>query len=194
MRDWMTTNVAEDASGAPCSLVVRRQSIDEVTKAGRLGALEFSIGVARGWAKRDLAGWLAGTYRSLVERESPLRDGPASESSPVSSARGVSAALAEATLRAVMVDARSRVLDFFIETPYVKREIANAFLDAGFVREAGGYEAPGFLPVDLPKMRLCERVLSLLVADFLTHPSHYEDGAVSWALLRADLRSPRADV
>ncbi|MEO6420461.1 MAG: hypothetical protein ABIP39_13680 [Polyangiaceae bacterium] len=188
----MTTNVAEDAEAGPFSLVVRRQSIGEIAKAGRLSALEFSVGVARGWAKRDLAEWLGGSYRSLVDRESPLRDGP--ESSPASSARGVSAALAEATLRAVMVDARSQVLDFFIEPPFVKRELANAFLDAGFVRAAGSYDAPGFLAVDLPKMRLCERVLSLLVADFLTHPAHYEDGAVSWALLRADLRNQRADL
>lgn len=193
MKIGMTTNVAEDAAAAPFSVVVRREAIGEVTKAGRLSALEFSIGVARGWAKRDLAEWLGGSYRSLVERESPLREGPASEGSPVSSARGVPAALAEATLRAVMLDTRSRVLDFFIETSFAKREIANAFLDAGYVRAAGGHDAPGFLAVDLPKMRLCERVLSLLVADFLTHPAHYEDGAVSWALLRADLRNRRAD-
>ncbi len=189
----MTTNVAENAAAGPLSLVVRRTAIGEVTKAGRLSALEFAVGVARGWTKRDLAEWLGGSYRSLVERESPLRDGPSSEGGPVSSTRGVPGALAEATLRAVMLDARSQVLDFFIEPPFVKRELANAFLDAGFVRAAGGYDDPGFLAVDLPKMRLCERVLSLLVADFLTHPGHYEDPAVSWALLRADLKTQRPD-
>jgi hypothetical protein len=190
----MTTYMAEDAgaedAAAPVSLVVRRRAVGEITKASRLSALDFAIGVARGWAKRDLAAWLSGSYRSLAERGSPSSEGPSSEGSP-SSARGISGSLSETTLRAVMVDARARVLDFFIETPFVKREIANAFLDAGFVREAGGHEAPGFLPVDLPKMRLCERVLSLLVADFLTHPAHYEDGTASWVLLRADLRNQR---
>ena len=184
----MTINVAEDEVGSPMSLVVRRQPVGEVTKACRLGALEFATGVARGWAKRDLAGWLAGPYRGLVEQESPLANGPMSEAPP-SSARGVSASLQEATLRAVMVDARAQVLDFFIVTALVKREIANKLLDAGHVRAVGG----GFLPVDMPKMRLCDRVLSLLVADFLTHPAHYEDANVSWVLLRADLRSQNAN-
>ena len=188
MNTPMTIHLAEDEVGSPMSLVVRRQPIGEVTKACRLGALEFATGVARGWAKRDLAGWLAGSYRSLVERESPLC-GRRSEAPP-SSARGVSASLQEATLRSVMMDARVQVLDFFIVTALEKREIANAFLDAGHVRAAGD---GGFLPVDMPKMRLCDRVLSLLVADFLTHPAHYEDANVSWVLLRADLRSQNAN-
>ena len=34
-------------------ILERAEAIGEVTKAGRRSALEFSVGVARGWAKRD---------------------------------------------------------------------------------------------------------------------------------------------
>lgn len=125
-----------------------------------------------GWGKMELATWLAGPYRRVTSyaRQSREQNGPETIRPP-----------AHVLKRIVRVDAieellattRERVLGALHAASLPQSEIAAAIY-SGFVeraRDAGG--VAGWVPVDWPAMGLYDRILSLMVADYLMRPADY---------------------
>jgi hypothetical protein len=137
-----------------------RAPVDGLLMSGRWRAagLEFLHNVRRA---RDLGYWLMGPYRSATSRVFRLEwlvpSTPAGD---------------EGTIEAILASARADVL-------VALREAA---LCSGprFVKDALGSSAiaptvDGFwIPLDAPRMRLKDRVLTLFAADYLLSPRDYK--------------------
>ncbi len=139
----------------------------------RSAALSFMDGVAQGWSKFDLAMWLASPYAHATRfapRGERLRDHEYVESDPVGGER----------LHEVMDNAR-------IHTLALCEELSLPRGDSDFIDDAisRGHLTPiedhhgsllGVL-VDAARMRLRDRVRSLLVVDYLLSPDLYSESS-----------------
>ncbi len=149
------------------------ETADSIALACRSAALSFMDGVAHGWSKFDLAMWLAGPYahatrfaprgeRTLPDR--PTQNGP--ESDPLGGER----------LHEVMDNARMHSLALCEELSLPRSD--SDFIDDAIAR---GLLTPIedhrgsllWVPVDAARMRLCDRVRSLFVVDYLLAPHLY---------------------
>jgi len=171
--------------------------------ACRIAGLAFLNGVTVGWTKQDLAVWLAGPYRAVTRAAivKPRRDTPQLSKSdiagldPNASTPDRSAGLAR--LDDVIREARWRVLAELESAAISRGRVAFAtrarslghvrWIDDGeeardvvaLARDgAGAPSQPGWYAVDVPGMRLRDRVLSLFAVDCLTHPLDYERALV----------------
>lgn len=137
-----------------------------VAAACRAAALAFVNGVGRGWTKRDLARWLLGPYR---EAACPLpgaeRVGFAPTMAEVSAAR----------VDRLLNEVREHALRSLEGTPDGLVSLPSWAKTAGSVlRSRHGNGESGFIPVDWPRMRLDDRVMSLFAVDVLVRPRDYE--------------------
>lgn len=136
---------------------------EELATACRRAYLRAVVGAEAGWGKRELAQWLAGTYRSLVSRDSVPP--------PSSSGGGVSdervAALLEVMHADVMLVLRELV------TPEGLSAFTSLAVDTELVARAAGDGMP-WVPRARARMTLADRVLSLVAVDVLTRPEDFE--------------------
>jgi hypothetical protein len=146
----------------------------DVADGCRTAVLSFLDGVSAGWGKAELAHWLAGPYRSLTSlaRHAGMMDG-----SPRSRSVTDEASLDVHRLSALVLSVRWTLLAAFegAISPDNNVSFANAALYAGHVtRCLDGEGRAGWAPFNAPTMRLADRVLSLVAADYLVRPEDYE--------------------
>ena len=124
------------------------------------------------WSKVELAAWLSGPYRQVTRHANTSREHEGTETIRPP---------AYVLKRIVRVDAveellaatRERVRAALHTSTLPQSEVAAA-LYSGFVeraRDASGNQ--GWVPVDWPAMGLYDRVVSLVVADYLMRPADY---------------------
>jgi len=142
-------------------------SPEHVAGACRAAALKFLNGVARGWTKRDLVHWLVGPYAHAAWALPGADEGEG----------GIRARIIipEHRLMDLLRSVRERVVDALDTTPDGLVTLPVWALSAGAVmrsRHAGGES--GWIPVDWPRMRLEDRVMSLVAVDSLVRPLDYD--------------------
>lgn len=159
-------------SAALDTVIVLPQGVsgDDVADAAREAALGFVNG-SKGWTKRELSTWLAGTFASLTMHT--RRDDDAPPAWPIPPLQDVDPRL----VRRIVESARTEVLEALARVvkdgaaPFMLR-----MLIAGFVvRCRDGLGAPAWLPTGA-SVRLADRVLSLFAVDYLAWPDDYESG------------------
>lgn len=142
-----------------------------VAAACRAAALDFMAGVAGGWTKIDLARWLTGPYAWATRH---CRHGERTLVSDGSDAAPSS--LAPERIDALLASTRGRVLMALKKAALSGGvlELAEEVIDQGFVRRAVDEDAMEvWVPVDVSRMRLLDRVQALFVADHLDDPVAY---------------------
>lgn len=143
---------------------VTRESVSEEC---REAALHFMAGVAGGWDKVDLALWLTGPYSRATRHAK----------------RGERCALAEAsaTLRAetiedLLVATRGRLIAALEKAALGdgSLEFTNEVVTHGLVRRAIGEDGRElWIPLDIARLRLRDRLRALFAADYLNSPDDY---------------------
>ena len=132
----------------------------------RAAGLAFVNGVGRGWTKRDLVRWLVGSYR---EAAFPL---------PGSERLGFAPNIAEVDAKRIdrlLFEVRDHALKSLETTPDGLVSLSCWAKTAGSVmRCRHGSGEMGYIPVDWPRMRLEDRVMSLFAVDALVRPRDYE--------------------
>jgi hypothetical protein len=124
--------------------------------------------VGAGWTKADLARWLTGPYARAT------RHGARGERVAAAPPAGIP----PASLEALLLEVRGQLLASLERAALVIGELdfTDAIVARGLVRrvrDASGCDA--WVPVDGARIRLRERVESLLVADRLDGPSSYAE-------------------
>jgi hypothetical protein len=144
------------------SLAFEETMHDPHALACRAAALAFVNGVTDGWGVGDLAMWLSGSYRSVTRR--------------AASAADPRARTELAHLDEVVRDARWRVLAELEATALARGRAAFATraISLGHIDRAVRTGVAGWVPLDVPGMRLRDRVLSLFAVDALTYTRDYE--------------------
>lgn len=134
----------------------------------RRAALELMKGVAEGWTKLDLALWLRGAYAQAVRHAPRVERAGSSGAHP--------RAIGEPTIEHLLVSTRGQLLASlelavlaggtpdFIERALIEQHVRRVVDESG---EAA------WVPADVPRMRLKDRVASLFVADYLNRPNDY---------------------
>jgi hypothetical protein len=139
----------------------------EIADEARDAALSFLEGVRTGWDKLDLALWLTGPYARATkwlargERVAGLDDEEEISHETIDELLVATRDDVVAALETAI--ASSGVLDFAEET------LAKGHLRRGI--DADGDDV--YVPVDLARLRLRDRIKSLLAADYLNDPSSY---------------------
>lgn len=167
-----------------------RATVASFAEVCRNTALDFISGAGSGWGKAELAAWLQGPYRVLTrayripERQSErliqvfARVGTYKPVTPLTpAAPGERPSLPLERVQAVMGRARDSALLILerFEDPDESVGFAFDVLCAGHVKHCLDRNGDaGFVPVDLPRMRLADRVISLLAVDYLFRPGDYE--------------------
>lgn len=136
----------------------------------REAALGFVAGVAAGWDKLDLALWLTGPY-ARATRHAPGGERVVYVAHAHADIDGTSLEELVTRVRSqVMASLETAALDFG------RIDFADDALERGIVRKAMDEEgALCFVPVDSPRLRLRDRVRSLIAADYLSVPYAYAD-------------------
>lgn len=145
------------------------ESVESVSADCRHAALTFVNGLVGAFEKLDVALWLTGPYARAVRHARGGERVPALASAP---------AVSESAVREVVLRARTEILaelsdavDHGGVVPFTDRMV-----QAGFVAKT--VDADGvvvWVPVDPPRIRLADRVRSLLAADSLDAPDAYEE-------------------
>ncbi|WP_394832058.1 hypothetical protein LVJ94_36630 [Pendulispora rubella] len=137
-----------------------------VATSCRAAGLAFVNGVGRGWTKRDLARWLVGAYHAAAY---PL---------PGSERVGFGPTMTEVDAKRIerlLFSVRDHVLKSLDATPDGLVSLSIWAKTAGSVlRSRHGSGEMGYIPVDWPRMRLEDRVMSLFAVDALLRPRDYE--------------------
>jgi len=160
------------ASSPPRALRLLDAGVTRETVASecREAALDFVRGVAAGWDKLDLAMWLTGPYAHAT------RHAPGGER--VLYVAHAQADIDVGSLEELVTRVRSQIVASF-ETAaldFGRIDFADDALERGIVRKAMDEEgALCFVPVDSPRLRLRDRVRSLVAADYLSVPYAYAD-------------------
>jgi hypothetical protein len=148
-------------------------------------ALAFLRG--SGWGKREIAGWLVSRYQPLCSLVAPVRrdEAPPSDRPPSSRLE----TRHHIALPEVVREAKRRALVAIEDALAVETSVSVEELDSvARVRDLFG--AQGWVPVDHRRMRLSDRLVSLVTAHRLTVPSEF---AESWVGLRELLEEVEVD-
>ena len=130
--------------------------------------LEFLDGVLRGWDKSDLAAWLTGPYHRVTQRRGERVTDPA-----VLTDQNL---VAVERLEELLLRARVEVVTTLSEASRSGGSIAfvgEAIRRGGILPTRTADDADAWAPVDVLRMRLTERVLSLFAVDYLIRPVDY---------------------
>lgn len=139
---------------------------DAVARAARVAAIGFVNG--EHWSKRQLVAWLLGAYR----RATTASERPAHGRSEGSSPR-VRTSVTAVEVGAIVESARAEVLEA-LATHASRRAAFMRAVDAGHVVPFDdGSGRAVLMPVDVPGMRLADRVIALFTADFVARPDEY---------------------
>ncbi len=144
-------------------------TVESISTECRRAAVAFMSSASSGWDKLDLAFWLTGPYARAVrharhgERVTALATAPVVEDASV---QELVARVHQELLESLVVAThREGALDF-----------ADPAVATGHVRKAVDGDGVGvWIPVDLPRMRLLDRVRSLFSADYLNAPDAYTE-------------------
>ena len=133
----------------------------------RAAALDFVNRVSVRADKHALAEWLRGPYRAHVIALAPMR-----------TRRIDSSGLMRGALERLIVNARREVTETLLSARDPGDGVAFGYtaLAAGHVyrcRDIDGVE--GWVPVSHPRMRLVDRVMSLVATDYLLRSDDYEN-------------------
>ncbi|HLK37715.1 MAG TPA: hypothetical protein VKU41_13235 [Polyangiaceae bacterium] len=136
--------------------------------------LSFLNGVwLQGWAKEELAGWLRGPYEAVTRLAAELLDAR----STVIGSGSPSQELREQAVEKVMAQTHRECVNVLraMADPDQGTSLVFGAVRSGLVmrcedRQGGG----GWVPTATPRMRLGERLQSLVAVDFLTRPEDYE--------------------
>jgi hypothetical protein len=148
-------------------LFLQEETPLSIAKSCRAAGLSFVNGATHGWGKRELGRWLLGPYRTAAcdlpgaERDDVL----AGWAEPVFTLR----------LQELLREVTEHVLSGLRMSPDGLVKLPAWALTAGSVmrsRHAGGVH--GFVPIDWPRMRLEDRVMSLFAVDCLLRREDYE--------------------
>jgi hypothetical protein len=134
----------------------------------RRAALDFMSGVADGWTKLDLAIWLNGPY-ALASRHVPRGVRTAAPSSDH--------AIDEPAIEHLLVSVRGQILAGLelAALDHGTPDFIEDALIAQHVRRVGVGGETAWVPVDVTRMRLKDRIASLFVADYLNRPDDYRN-------------------
>ncbi len=147
-------------------------SVGDVADSCRYGAISFLNGVLAAWGKPELAAWLGGPYRDVTRH---AREGlDLAGRRPPEAARRPIAVYA---IERVMREAHDEILVTLRTLVQPDGGVGFAFSALGGAlvsrcRDDAG--DPGWIPASPTRMRLAERVLSLVAVDYLTRPEDYE--------------------
>ena len=161
--------------GGPALVLPLGVEVRSVALECRSAALALLRGSA--WDKRQLATWLVSRYRPLASFAKP----EAGEEGPVSAPAASSGGANVGALPGVIREARQRTLDAIqaalaLETCIPVEQLGNVARVQDLLGERG------WVPVDRPRMRLSDRVVSLVTAHRLTLPSEFGE---AWAHVHA---------
>jgi hypothetical protein len=138
----------------------------EVADACRAAGLAFVNGVASGWNKTDLARWLVGPYR---EASCPLAGAERETIDPDVRNRRVDARVVR-----LLHDVRAHVVRGLEGSPDGLVDLPCWAVSAGSILRSRHPDGQaGFIPVDWPRMRLEDRVMSLFAVDCLVRGDDY---------------------
>jgi hypothetical protein len=140
----------------------------------REAGLAFLDGVLRGWDKSDLAAWLTGPYHRVTQRRGERVTNPAlfTDQNLVAVER----------LEELMLRARVEVVTTLSEASRSGGSIVfvgEAIRRGGILPTRTSDDADAWAPVDVLRMRLTDRVLSLFAADYLIRPVDYASDLVA---------------
>ena len=143
----------------------------DVADGAREAMLSFLRGVGSGWARREVARWLAGPYRILTTLAATLEIPEDS-----TTFRRLPKNVLNDRLDEVLRTAKEDVLATMIlaappdsDVRFSHRAIATGHV----VRTRDIQGRGGWIPVDAPGMLLADRVLSLAAVDYLMRPADY---------------------
>jgi hypothetical protein len=171
--------------GGPSSTLTLGADVRSVAHECRSATLAFLRG--SGWGKRELAGWLVTRYQPLCSMAKTVRrdEAPASEAPPSSRLD----ARHNIALPEVIREAKRRTLAAIEAALAAETRVGVEELDSvARVRDLLGEQ--GWVPVDHRRMRLSDRVVSLVTAHRLTLPSEFGE---SWVGLRELLEEVAVD-
>jgi hypothetical protein len=135
-------------------------SAEDVSRQCRDAYLHFLNHVCTSGKRDDLVAWLSGPYRLLIQRAG---DTTAAEAARI----GAVKRLDEVSVRRLLLAVREEVVSTVADRSK-RRKFATAMVQVGYVvRAVDGTNRPGWLPRARVNMRLADRVLSLVAADYL---------------------------
>lgn len=135
----------------------------DLVGANRRALLGALSGSAAQWGEVEITAWLAGPYRAATLRADRAWQPP-------------SLAPYFHLVRETFARARRIVTTRMHRATRGEFRFAVDALEIGYVEQVTDGEGNyAFLAADYPSMNLCDRVESLLAADYLTSPSDYEE-------------------
>jgi hypothetical protein len=120
------------------------------------------------WDKAELAAWLVGPYRDATWTGTDVPRVRRSDSEPPRST----------VIGDVIVEARWRVLSILESVALDPRRLGRLTSHPAVQRFVDRKGAEGYRPLDVARMRLADRVLSLFAADARARPRDYGRGGV----------------
>jgi hypothetical protein len=142
-------------------------TVESVSAECRQAAVAFMSG--SGWDKLDLAFWLTGPYARAVRHARRLERVATLE---------VPEPVQERTLGELLASVHESLLTSLVEASQHDGLLpfADEVVERGHARKAVDADGvPVWVPVDLPRMRLVDRVRALFAADYLNAPDAYLD-------------------
>lgn len=154
------------------SRVVPAKPSPESASPIRQAANEFVHGTAFGWGRRELATWLVCQYSPCLVADAAVHP----DGGVLSDGIATSMQLDDESLERLILDARCGVLKLLADLPWPSEVAIHAEAAIGAGHVVATHDASGarrWVPVGRKRMRLVERVGSLLIADALENPSDY---------------------
>ena len=151
--------------------------MSQLADSCRYAALAFLNGTLGGWGKQELGAWLAGPYADVTQR-ARVSDFPPASVAPPSSMRSSGRELPPYAVSRVMREAHDEAIEVLRELAVPEGGVSFAFgavdtlvehtFDGSTENEAS------WVPRAPSRMRLADRLLSLLAVDYLSRPEDYE--------------------
>jgi hypothetical protein len=140
-----------------------------VSRRCRAALLSFVNGAEK-WSKRDLALWLAGPYTLVTQAAGALVENPPRQAR----ARRAVDPRTIACIVAESVEFARDLLRASMRTDGGGVTAWDAWQRGLIVRCEDAYLNEGWVPLDLPRLRMRDRVTSLWAADYLANTGDYE--------------------
>ena len=152
-------------AASPTRLLPLGVHVADVAESCRYGALAFLNGVLAAWGKPELAAWLGGPYRNVTRFAREALDVESTDKLAASGASPSARKLAPYAIERVMRESHAEVTSTLRMLAEPDGGVSFAFHALGGVLvsrckdECGDF---GWIPVAPTRMRLADRVLSLL--------------------------------
>jgi hypothetical protein len=147
-------------------------TMHDIAERSRTAFMSIMKSAAHRFTDADLAEWLKGSYRRATTPASMMMNLPPTHFA-------IARETSDASVDVLTLQAREEVLEVLRRlTDEKNRDTSFTFdaLNSGMIiacRDASGVR--GHAPVDAPDLKLWERVLSLVAADYIARPVDYEE-------------------